>query len=102
MHQAIMGSNGWLHAGLMAEEANVQVSATFKNNGHKLLRKAQQLLQRTGEHALATIADSKHTCNMYASNVLQLLAGDQSAKLFICDQLVCRQHPGQYGSISQS
>lgn len=80
----------------MTAESAVQFSANFDRNGHKLLRKTEQLVQRVGGHALAIFADRKHTCHLYASNALQTLHGDLTATMFFRDELVNNQHPGQH------
>lgn len=69
----------FLPAGPVAAEPAVQFSANFDRNGHKLLQKAEQLVQRVGGHALAVFADRKHNCHMYASSALQ-------AYLTMCQQ----------------
>ena len=84
------GSVAWS----MATEPAVQFSASFDRNGHKLLRKAEQLVQRAGGHALAVFADRKHNCHMYASSASQALFGDVLAIQFFRDELVHKQHPG--------
>ena len=75
----------FLPAGPVAAESAVQFSANFDQNGHKLLRKAEQLVQRVGGHALAVFADRKHNCHMYASCALQALFDDVSAIKFFRD-----------------
>ena len=84
----------FLPAGPVAAEPAVQFSANFDRSGHKVLRKAEQLVQRVGGHALAAFVDRKHNCHMYASSALQALFDDVSAIEFICDELVHKQHPG--------
>ena len=71
----------------------VQFSGSLDRNGHKRLRKAEQLVQRVGGHALAVFVDRKHNCHMYASGALQALFGDVSAIKFFRDEMVHKHYP---------
>ena len=51
---------------------------SMKRLGSSLFRK-QELMQRTGGHALAMFADSKHQCQFFATEALQPVATDREA-----------------------
>ena len=85
----------FLRSGPLNVQSAVQFSASFDQNGHKLLWKAEQLVQRVGGHALAIFVDTKSNCNMYASSALQGLFGEMSAIAFLRDELVHKHHLGR-------
>ena len=68
-----------------------QKPAECERAGLKLVQKTQELMQRTGGHALAMFADSKHQCRFFATEALQSVATDPEAI-----QLVQNLHPNQF------
>ena len=79
----------------MANRAS-QKPAEYEKAGLKLVQKTQELMQRTGGHALAMFADSKHQCQFFATEALQTVATDREAIQFFGKQLVQNLHPNQF------
>lgn len=73
-----------------------QKPAEYEKAGLKLVQKTQELMQRTGGHALAMFADSKHQCKFFATEALQSVATDPEAIQFFGKQLVQNLHPNQF------
>ena len=62
----------------------------------KLVQKTREFMQRTGGHALAMFADSKHQCQFFATEALESVATDPEVTQFFGKQLVQNLLPNQF------